>query len=181
MKRPPHRPRAASARDPLFNSSVQKALAMLESFGGERRGRSLAELAAGTRMTVSSAQRCTHTLVRLGLLKRDARARRWVLTPRVVARPADAHRSAADPQTHRRGARGGLRVVGSGVLSRRPHDRRGGAGSGRAAARRPQHLRSDEPLDAGGVTIEARAAAAADGAGGLAGGPAAAATPMSHS
>ena len=85
MKRPPHRPRAASARDPLFNSSVQKALAMLESFGGERRGRSLAELAAGTRMTVSSAQRCTHTLVRLGLLKRDARARRWVLTPRVLS------------------------------------------------------------------------------------------------
>src|SRR5207248_2809764 len=83
--------------------------------------------------------------------------------------------SEADPQTHRRGARGGLRVVGSGVLSRRPHHRRGGAGSGRAAARRPQHLRSDEPLDTGGVTIEARAAAAADGAGGLAGGPAAAA------
>src|SRR2546429_425520 len=85
MKRPPRRPRAASARDPLFNSSVQKALAMLESFGGERRERSLAELAAGTRMTVSSAQRCTHTLVRLGLLKRDARARRWVLTPRVLS------------------------------------------------------------------------------------------------
>src|SRR5438105_4603263 len=75
MKRPPRRPRAASARDPLFNSSVQKALAMLESFGGERRERSLAELAAGTRMTVSSAQRCTHTLVRLGLLKRIAAAR----------------------------------------------------------------------------------------------------------
>ena len=36
MKRPsrngPLRP-----RDPLFNSSVQKALAMLETFGGERR------------------------------------------------------------------------------------------------------------------------------------------------
>jgi len=85
MKRPPRRPRAASARDPLFNSSVQKALAMLESFGGERRERSLAELALGAGMTVSSAQRCTHTLVRLGFLRRDARARRWVLTPRVLS------------------------------------------------------------------------------------------------
>src|SRR6266480_1532050 len=85
MKRPPRRPRAASARDPLFNSSVQKALAMLESFGGERRERSLAELAQGAGMTVSSAQRCTHTLVRLGFLGRDARARRWVLTPRALS------------------------------------------------------------------------------------------------
>src|SRR5205807_611785 len=85
MKRPARRPRAASARDPLFNSSVQKALGMLESFGGERRERSLAELALGAGMTVSSAQRCTHTLVRLGFLRRDARARRWVLTPRVLS------------------------------------------------------------------------------------------------
>src|SRR5207244_13597228 len=103
MKRPPRRPRAASARDPLFNSSVQKALAMLESFGGERRERSLAELAAGTRMTVSSAQRCTHTLVRLGLLKRDARARRWVLTPRGLS-PAlsylSGHALLEQPTTH---------------------------------------------------------------------------------
>ncbi len=85
MKRPPRSSRLARARDPLFNSSVQKALAMLESFGGERRERSLAELALGAGMTVSSAQRCTHTLVRLGFLRRDARARRWVLTPRVLS------------------------------------------------------------------------------------------------
>ena len=85
MKRPPRRPRPASARDPLFNSSVQKALAMLESFGGEQRERSLSELALGAGMTVSSAQRCTHTLVRLGFLRRDPRARRWVLTPRVLS------------------------------------------------------------------------------------------------
>src|SRR5256884_7225647 len=85
MKRPPRRPRAASARDPLFNSSVQKALAMLESFGGERRALSLAELALGAGMTVSSAQRCTHTLVRLGFLGRDPRARRWALTPRALS------------------------------------------------------------------------------------------------
>ena len=76
MKRLPRKPRRAHARDPLFNSSVQKALAILETFGGERRARTLAELAATVGMTTSSVQRCTHTLVRLGFLRRDARARR---------------------------------------------------------------------------------------------------------
>lgn len=85
MKRQPRKPRRARARDPLFNSSVQKALAILETFGGEQRARSLAELAAGVGMTTSSAQRCTHTLVRLGFLRRDAHARRWVLTPRALS------------------------------------------------------------------------------------------------
>src|SRR5258705_196840 len=85
MKRTPRKPRPVPARDPLFNSSVQKALAMLETFGGERRALSLAELAAGVGMTTSSAQRCTHTLVRLGFLSRDPRARRWVLTPRALS------------------------------------------------------------------------------------------------
>ncbi len=85
MKRAPHGARPPRARDPLFNNSVQKALAILESFGGERRARSLVELALGAGMTTSSAQRCTHTLVRLGFLRRDVRARRWVLTPRALS------------------------------------------------------------------------------------------------
>src|ERR1700726_2649005 len=85
MKRTPRKPRPVPARDPLFNSSVQKALAILETFGGERRALSLAELAAGVGMTTSSAQRCTHTLMRLGFLGRDVRARRWVLTPRALS------------------------------------------------------------------------------------------------
>jgi IclR family transcriptional regulator, pca regulon regulatory protein len=85
MKRPPRNPRRGRARDPLFNSSVEKALAILASFGGEQRARSLAELAAAAGMTTSSAQRCTHTLVQLGFLRRDARARRWVLTARALS------------------------------------------------------------------------------------------------
>jgi DNA-binding IclR family transcriptional regulator len=85
MKRLPRKPRRTRSRDPLFNSSVEKTLAILESFGGERRARSLAELAAAVGMTTSSAQRCTHTLVRLGFLRRDAHARRWVLTPRALS------------------------------------------------------------------------------------------------
>lgn len=85
MKRPSRPEPPLRARDPLFNRSVQKALAMLETFGGERRTLSLAELAAAAGMTISSAQRCIHTLVRLGYLRRDARLRRWVLTPRALS------------------------------------------------------------------------------------------------
>ena len=84
MKRPARTPRPR-ARDPLFTSSVDKAFAILESFGGERRTLSLAELAEQAAMTVSSAQRCVHTLVQLGYLRRDALLRRWILTPRALA------------------------------------------------------------------------------------------------
>src|SRR5579863_8190313 len=85
MKRPPRKPEQARARDPLFNRSVEKALAILGAFGGERRALSLAELAASVGMTLSSAQRCVHTLVRLGFLRRDPGMKRWVLTPRPLA------------------------------------------------------------------------------------------------
>jgi len=85
MKRSSRPEAPLRARDPLFNSSVQKALAMLETFGGERRTLTLAELGAAAGMSISSAQRCIHTLVRLGYLRRDARLRRWVLTPRALA------------------------------------------------------------------------------------------------
>jgi len=84
MKRAPRRLRPVRAHDPLFNSSVHKALAVLAAFNGERRSLSLAELAAGAGVTTSSAQRCTHTLLRLGYLRRDALLRRWVLTARAL-------------------------------------------------------------------------------------------------
>ena len=85
MKRTPRKPSPARARDPLFNHSVEKALAILEALGGERRALSLADLAASVGMTTSSAQRCTHTLVRLGFLRRDPGLKRWVLSPRALS------------------------------------------------------------------------------------------------
>jgi IclR family pca regulon transcriptional regulator len=85
MKRTPRKPTLARARDPLFNRSVEKALAILGAFGGERRALSLAELAVSVGITTSSAQRCVHTLVRLGFLRRDPQAKRCVLTPRALA------------------------------------------------------------------------------------------------
>lgn len=84
-KRALRRSRSTGARDPLFNQSVQKAFAILGAFGGERRALNLAEIAALVGVTKSSAQRCTHTLERLGLLTRDLHLRRWVLTPRTLS------------------------------------------------------------------------------------------------
>src|SRR5689334_10063515 len=84
MKRAPRKPRSSQDRDPLFNQSVEKAFAILEAFGGERRAMNLGEIATAAGMTKSSAQRCTHTLERLGYLRRDLRVRRWVLTPRAL-------------------------------------------------------------------------------------------------
>ena len=85
------RARAASAseapapvRDPLFNLSVEKAFAVLGAFAGEQRALNLAAIAAITQLTTSSAQRCVHTLVRLGYLRRDHQSRRWVLTSRTL-------------------------------------------------------------------------------------------------
>src|ERR1700758_2650625 len=91
MKRALRRPGPPGGRDPLFNSSVEKALAILEAFNGGR-SLTLAALGAAAGMTTSSAQRCTHTLVRLGYLKRNALLRRWMLTARAL-RLAEAYLS----------------------------------------------------------------------------------------
>jgi DNA-binding IclR family transcriptional regulator len=77
--------RAAKPNDPLYNLSVEKALAVLEVFGDRGRALNLGEIAAATAMTESSAQRCTHTLERLGYLRRDLHLKRWVLSPRSLS------------------------------------------------------------------------------------------------
>jgi len=68
--------------DPLFNRTVEKAVAILEAFGGEKAALNLAEIGQAAGMTKSSAQRCTHTLERMGYLRRDPTLKRWVLTAR---------------------------------------------------------------------------------------------------
>ena len=67
-----------------LNQSVEKGLAVLHAFGGERRALNLAEIAAAAGITRSSAQRFTSTLQQLGYLRRDEHSRRWVLSPRVL-------------------------------------------------------------------------------------------------
>jgi IclR family pca regulon transcriptional regulator len=75
----------SDSSDPLFNQTVQKALAILEVFGGEKAALNLSEIGIAVGMTKSSAQRCTHTLERLGYLRRDPAVKRWVLTSRALS------------------------------------------------------------------------------------------------
>ena len=94
--RPPHKSSSRAAKsaprkqldgdatDPLFNQTVQKALSILEVFGSEKTALNLTEIGLAVGMTKSSAQRCTHTLERLGYLRRDPQVKRWVLTPRAL-------------------------------------------------------------------------------------------------
>ena len=67
-----------------LNQSVEKALAVLRAFGGDRRALTLEEIAKAAAITKSSAQRITHTLEHLGYVQRDGHAKRWVLSARVL-------------------------------------------------------------------------------------------------
>lgn len=74
------------ARDPLFNESVQKAIAVLEAFG-RRRVLQLGEAAEAVGITRASAQRYIWTLETLGYLQRESQGSGWFLTPRVLQIP----------------------------------------------------------------------------------------------
>jgi IclR family transcriptional regulator, pca regulon regulatory protein len=49
MKRASRKSRPSQDRDPLFNQSVEKAFAILEAFGAERRAMNLTEVSAARR------------------------------------------------------------------------------------------------------------------------------------
>jgi IclR family transcriptional regulator, pca regulon regulatory protein len=70
--------------DPLMVMSVDKAFRVLSAFAGQQRTMSLSQVAASTQMDVSSAQRFTHTLMRLGYLRKDAETKRFELTSKTL-------------------------------------------------------------------------------------------------
>lgn len=76
--------RQAEAESPLFNRSLAKAFALLESFDIERRSMNLPELAAITGLSKSAVQRLTYTLQTLGYLKKDPQSKKYSLTPRTL-------------------------------------------------------------------------------------------------
>jgi DNA-binding IclR family transcriptional regulator len=63
---------------------VEKAFRVLAAIGRGRAGMGLTELAATSGLDRSAAQRFSHTLERLGYLKKDPRTRRYELTPRTL-------------------------------------------------------------------------------------------------
>jgi DNA-binding IclR family transcriptional regulator len=82
MKRPVSAP--PPAEDPLYVQSVEKAFRVLAAVGRGQPGMGLTELAAAAGLDRSAAQRFSHTLERLGYLRKDKRTRRFELTPRTL-------------------------------------------------------------------------------------------------
>jgi len=68
----------------LFNQSLEKGLAVLRAFSAARRTMTLADVAAATDITKSSAQRMVFTLEKLGYLRKHPKTRRYQLTPHVM-------------------------------------------------------------------------------------------------
>jgi IclR family transcriptional regulator, pca regulon regulatory protein len=68
--------------DPLYVRSIEKVFRVLSAFGTGHPTLSLAQVATIAEMDKSAAQRFTHTLERLGYLRKDPETRRFELTPR---------------------------------------------------------------------------------------------------
>lgn len=69
---------------PLFVQSLASGLSILDAFTAERPSMNLPELAQAAGVTKSAAQRFTHTLVALGLLRKDPVSKRYSLSVRVL-------------------------------------------------------------------------------------------------
>ncbi|MGW9333514.1 IclR family transcriptional regulator [Bosea sp. NPDC055594] len=75
---------AEKADDPLMVLSVDKAFRVLSAFGRQNPTLNLSQVAAVTGMDISSAQRFTHTLTRLGYLSKDQQTKRFELTAKTL-------------------------------------------------------------------------------------------------
>lgn len=69
---------------PLYVQSLAAGLAVLDAFTVERPTMNLREIAQAAGVTKSAAQRFTHTLVAIGLLRKDAVSKRFSLSPRTL-------------------------------------------------------------------------------------------------
>lgn len=63
----------------LFNSSLEKAIRVLEAFASSGQGKTVQELTAATGADRSSVQRAVYTLHRLGYLSKNAETKRYVI------------------------------------------------------------------------------------------------------
>ncbi|WP_332680672.1 IclR family transcriptional regulator [Bosea sp. (in: a-proteobacteria)] len=86
--RPSSRKRGATAAekadDPLMVMSVDKAFRVLSAFGRQYPTLNLSQVASVTGMDISSAQRFSHTLTRLGYLRKDPETKRFELTAKTL-------------------------------------------------------------------------------------------------
>ena len=77
-------PERVRAADPLMVGSVEKAFRVLGVFGKGQASLSLSQIADLAGLDLSAAQRFTHTLLKLGYLRKDAATRRLELSPRTL-------------------------------------------------------------------------------------------------
>lgn len=77
--------KAATTEPAWFVSSVEKAFQILRAFEAHERSLSLIEIAELTGLDKSSVQRFTYTLAALGYLHKDAKARRYTISPKVMS------------------------------------------------------------------------------------------------
>lgn len=70
--------------DALMVNSVEKAFRVLSAFGRQHQTLNLSQVASETGMDVSAAQRFTHTLTKLGYLRKDTQTKRFELTAKTL-------------------------------------------------------------------------------------------------
>jgi DNA-binding IclR family transcriptional regulator len=80
----PSAPAKEKSDDPLMVASVEKAFRVLSAFGRQHPSLNLSQVATVTGMDLSSAQRFTHTLTRLGYLHKDSETKRFELTAKTL-------------------------------------------------------------------------------------------------
>ena len=68
----------------MFVNSVEKAMRVLGVFNAKRRELSMTQIASLADLDMSAAQRFTHTLGQLGLLRRDPATKLYELSPRML-------------------------------------------------------------------------------------------------
>jgi len=71
--------------DPLMVQAVEKAFRILTAFDAANPRPTLTQLSERTGLDRSAVQRFTHTLVHLGYLRKDARAKTYELTPKTLS------------------------------------------------------------------------------------------------
>lgn len=85
MQKVPPAATSATTEPAWFVSSVEKAFQILRAFEAHERSLSLIEIAELTGLDKSAVQRFTYTLAALGYLHKDARARRYTISPKVMS------------------------------------------------------------------------------------------------
>lgn len=78
--KPTRKKSPADGPDRLMVASVEKAFLVLSAFGKDHPTLSLTQVAAAIGMDISTAQRFTHTLTKLGYLRRDPQTKYFELT-----------------------------------------------------------------------------------------------------